>query len=213
MSGISFDALLLAYSKNRMMQKQTTSMKRTYMMYRSIRIHRDQLGTPKFSQISSSGSTACLTVNHLFLKSFALRFSEIQQVKTEKNTLVMDQDQKAETALSTPSMDLNRTNAQTAWLSTPILFILLKYRLFNASICARYSSLLSLNFCVLISSNDSSNLWSIFSISQLIFLMPTTSSRYWQSDIANWMSMISQARSSSEFFSFSIICGYCLTIV
>lgn len=96
-------------------------------MYKSILIHLDQVVIPKFSQMRSSGSTACLTVSQLLLNNLDFLFSEMQHVKMEKNTFVMDQESKAETALSTPSMDLKRTKALTAWLSTPILPMLLKY--------------------------------------------------------------------------------------
>lgn len=165
MSGISEDALLLACSKKRMIQKHTTNIMRTNTMYSSIRIILDQTVTPKFSQISSSGSTECFTVSQLFLNNFSFLFYEMQHVKMEKNTFVMAHESKAEIALSTPSMDLKRTKAHTAWLSRPIRPTLLKYLLFKTSIWARYSSLFSLNFYVQRSSKESSNLWSIFSIS------------------------------------------------
>jgi hypothetical protein len=87
---------------------------RTKTMYSSIRIILDQTVTPKFSQIRSSGSTECFTVSQLFLNNFDFLFSEMQHVKMEKNTLVIDHESKAETALSTPSMDLKRTKALTA---------------------------------------------------------------------------------------------------
>ena len=140
----------------------------------------DVLETPKFSQISSSGSIPGETLSHLPLNNFDFYFRVVQHVNKENQALVIRQESKAYLQRSTPSILRKMMKAVMAWLLWFILWATSKYSILWLSMLWRCMNFFSSSLRSFHEPGEHSFIyWSIFSISWLIFLMLTTLSRYW----------------------------------